>query len=219
MLKSLNRESAGLKRTRPVKVIQFGDGNFMRGFMDWIIDILNEKTDFDGSVLLIRPLRKGKDDNKFEQDGLFHVAQRGLFNGKTVSEMRLITCVNQALNPYLDFDGFLRAAENPELQFIISNTTEAGIAFDASDSDINSVPNSFPGKVTRLLFQRFTFFKKDNTKGLTLIPCELIEKNGEKLREIILQYAQQWNLPSDFKNWIAESNTFCNTLVDRIVPG
>jgi len=219
MLRPLNRETAGLKQTRPVKVIQFGDGNFMRGFMDWIIDILNEKTDFDGSVLLIRPLRKGKDDKKFEQDGLFHVAQRGLLNGKTVSETRLITCVNRALNPYLDFDSFLRTAENSDLQFIISNTTEAGIAFDASDSDINSVPNSFPGKVTRLLFQRFTFFKKDNTKGLSLIPCELIEKNGEKLREIILQYAEVWNLPADFKSWIVESNTFCNTLVDRIVPG
>src|SRR6478609_10689197 len=102
MLQPLNRETAGLKQTRPVKVIQFGDGNFMRGFMDWIIDILNEKTDFDGSVLLIRPLRKGKDAKKFEQDGLYHVAQRGLLNGKTVSETRLITCVNQALNPYLD---------------------------------------------------------------------------------------------------------------------
>ena len=219
MLKKLNRETAKIKQTYPIKVIQFGDGNFIRGFMDWIIDILNEKLDFNGAVQIIRPLRNTKEERKFEQDGLYHVAQRGLLNGKTISETRLITCVTDAINPYSDFEQFLKSAENPDLQFIISNTTEAGIVFDPKDVTVNSTPESFPGKVTVLLYHRFNFFKGDKAKGLTLIPCELIEKNGDALRETILKYISHWNLSGDFKEWITEDNTFCNTLVDRIVPG
>lgn len=219
MLKKLNRETAKIKQTYPLKVLQFGDGNFIRGFMDWFIDILNEKTDFNGAVQIIRPLRNTKEERKFEQDGLYHVAQRGLLNGKTISETRLITCVTNAINPYTDYEQFLKSAENPDLQFIISNTTEAGIIFDSKDVTINSTPESFPGKVTVLLYQRFNFFKGDKAKGLTLIPCELIEKNGDTLRETILKYIDYWNLSGDFKEWVTEDNTFCNTLVDRIVPG
>ena len=158
MLKKLNRETAKIKQTYPLKVLQFGDGNFIRGFMDWIIDILNEKTDFNGAVQIIRPLRNTKEVREFEQGGLYHVAQRGLLNGKTISETRLITCVTDAINPYSDFEQFLKSAENPDLQFIISNTTEAGIIFDPKDVTVNSAPESFPGKVTVLLYHRFNFF-------------------------------------------------------------
>ena len=219
MLKKLNREAAGIKQNFPIKVLQFGDGNFMRGFMDWMIDILNERTGFNGSVQIVRPLRKGKEEKKFEQDGLYHVALRGFQNGKTVSETRLITCVTKVINPYANFQQFLKVSENPELQFITSNTTEAGIVFNQNDSSHDILPESFPGKVTALLYHRFNFFKKDQNKGLILIPCELIEKNGDQLRNNILQYITHWRLPNDFREWIVKHNTFCNTLVDRIVPG
>ena len=219
MLQKLNRETAGINQTYPIKVLQFGDGNFMRGFMDWIIDILNEKTDFNGAVQLIRPLRNNKEVKHLEQDGLYHVAQRGLLNRKTISETRLITCVTGVINPYSDFALFLKSAENPDLQFILSNTTEAGITFNSNDKSIYSIPESFPGKVTLLLYHRFNFFKKESQKGLIFIPSELIEKNGDALRSVILQYASSWNLPDDFRDWVITHNTFCNTLVDRIVPG
>lgn len=219
MLQKLNRETAGIKQNYPVKVLQFGDGNFMRGFMDWMIDILNEKTAFNGAVQIIRPLRNTKEERKFEQDGLYHVAQRGLLNGQTISETRLITCVTGVINPYSDFALFLKSAENSYLQFILSNTTEAGITFNSNDKSIYSIPESFPGKVTLLLHHRFNFFKKDSQQGLIFIPTELIEKNGDALRAVILQYIAYWNLPDDFKDWIITNNTFCNTLVDRIVPG
>ena len=219
MLKQLNRDTAGIKQNYPVKVLQFGDGNFLRGFVDWIIDILNEKTDFKGTVQIIRPLRNNNDKKPLEQDGLYHVAQRGLLNEETISETRLITCIAGAIHPYLEFQHFLNAGENPDLQFVFSNTTEAGITFNAQDSSVYSIPASFPGKLTLLLFQRFNFFQKNSTKGLTLIPCELIEKNGDALKTVILQYVKHWNLSDDFKEWILHHNTFCNTLVDRIVPG
>ncbi len=219
MLQKLNRETAGIKQNFQIKVLQFGDGNFMRGFMDWIIDILNEKANFNGAVQIVRPIRNTKEVRKFEQDGLYHVAQRGLLDGNTISETRLITCVTSAINPYSDFALFLKSAENPDLQFILSNTTEAGIAFSSNDSSIYSIPESFPGKVTLLLYQRFNFFNKDVHKGVVFIPCELIENNGDSLRTVILQYIDSWNLPYDFKEWVITCNTFCNTLVDRIVPG
>ena len=219
MLQKLNRETAGIKQTHPVKVLQFGDGNFIRGFIDWIIDILNEKTNFNGAVQIIRPLRNNKEVKYLEQDGLYHVAQRGLLNGKTISETRLITCVKDAIHPYLEFQRFLKSGENPDLQFIFSNTTEAGIVFNPHDTNVYSIPESFPGKLTLLLFHRFNHFNKESTRGLILIPCELIEKNGDTLRAIILQYVSHWNLPDDFKDWILQHNTFCNTLVDRIIPG
>jgi len=219
MLQKLNRETAGINQTYPIKVLQFGDGNFMRGFMDWIIDILNERTNFNGAVQIIRPLRNTKDVRKFEQDGLYHVVERGLLNGKVISNSRLITCVTRAINPYTDFALFLKSAENPDLQIILSNTTEAGITFSTNDKSIYSMPESFPGKATLLLYHRYNFFNKDINKGVVFIPCELIEKNGDSLRAVILQYIDTWNLPNDFKEWVITCNTFCNTLVDRIVPG
>ena len=219
MLKKLNRETAGIKQNYPIKVLQFGDGNFMRGFMDWMVDVMNEKAAFNGAVQIIRPLRKGKEEKQFAQNGLYHVAQRGISNGKTISEIRLITCVTSAINPYADMGLFLQTAENPELQFVFSNTTEAGITFNQNDKSPDILAESFPGKVTQLLYHRFIYFKKVVDKGLVFIPCELIEKNGATLRKLILEYITQWNLPDDFKEWVNQHNTFCDTLVDRIVPG
>ncbi len=219
MLKKLNRKNADITTSRPVKVLQFGEGNFLRAFVDWIIETLNEKTDFNGDVQVVQPINKGMGQMINDQDGLYHVVLNGIKNGKASTETKLITCVQGVINPYDDYQKYLATGENPALQFIISNTTEAGIAFDEKDSTPTSLPDSFPGKVTALLHHRFNHFKGASDKGLIVIPCELIDKNGEKLQQTILQYIDHWKLSSDFKNWIVKSNTFCNTLVDRIVPG
>jgi len=219
MLKKLNRINTGPKLVRPVKVLQFGDGNFLRGFVDWIVDILNEKTDFNGDVQIVRPLRKGSAKKNDDQDGLYHVALMGLQHGKMVSENRLITCIAGVVDPYEDSERFLATAENPDLKFIVSNTTESGIVFNPADQSVDALGESFPAKVTQLLYHRFMTFKGDRGKGLIFLPCELIEKNGEALRTVILKYCEHWNLSPDFTRWINECNTFCNSLVDRIVPG
>ncbi|RNI28290.1 tagaturonate reductase [Rufibacter immobilis] len=218
-MQPLNRTTAQITQTRPTKVVQFGEGNFLRGFVDWIIDILNEKTDFNGAVTVIQPQNKDKYKLLNQQDGLFHVLLEGIQEGRNMQETRLISCVSHALSPYTSYHEYLALGENPDLEFIFSNTTEAGIAFEPSDVTPDTTPVSFPGKLTALLYRRFTHFKGAKDKALTIIPCELIEKNGEKLRDIVLQYASLWNLPAPFADWIEQDTIFCNTLVDRIVPG
>jgi tagaturonate reductase len=219
MLKKLNRSTTSLPPLRPTRILQFGEGNFLRAFVDWMVDILNEKTDFNSAVEIIQPIRKGLGEMLNAQDGLYHVLLKGMQHGNVFSEERLITCVSNVINPYEDFKRFLKTAENPDLQFIISNTTEAGISFDETDSDPEKLSESFPGKLTQLLHHRFQYFKGDTSKGLILLPCELIERNGEALKKTVLAYCDLWKLSSAFKNWITEHNIFCNTLVDRIVPG
>lgn len=219
MVKKLNRSTASSAQERPIRILQFGEGNFLRAFVDWMVDILNEKTDFNSAIEIVQPIRKGLAEMLNSQDGLYHVLLKGMQDGKIFSEERLITCVSKVINPYEDFQRFLKCAENPDLKFIVSNTTEAGISFDDTDQDSTKLAESFPGKVTQLLFHRFKFFNGDIEKGLILLPCELIEKNGDTLRKAILSYCDLWKFPSSFKNWINEQNIFCNTLVDRIVPG
>jgi tagaturonate reductase len=217
-MKALNQKAVPLTK-RPVKVLQFGEGNFLRAFADWMIDILNEKTDFNGNIQIVQPLPSGMIQALNDQDCLYHVVLNGIQQGKTISETRLITSVSSALNPYLNLNDFLNACENPDLQFVISNTTESGIEFNESDTTADVLPASFPGKVTKLLYHRFSYFKGADDKGLYFLPCELIEKNGDNLKRIVLQYADHWKLSTEFKNWILETCVFCNTLVDRIVPG
>ena len=218
-MKLLNRKNADITSDRPVKIIQFGTGNFLRGFIDWAVDILNEKTSFDGDIQIVQPHGKSPATALNEQEGLYHVITRGFQDGKVVEEERLITCVRPAINPYLEYESFLALADNPELRWMISNTTEAGIYFDPHDKQGDSAPVSFPSKLTALLYRRFSVFQGDPSKGLIHLPCELIEQNGQKLKETILQYADVWNLGTAFESWINEHNSFCNTLVDRIVPG
>jgi tagaturonate reductase len=219
MSKELNRRNAGITTTRPVKVLQFGEGNFMRAFVDWIIDILNEQSDFNGDVQVIQPISKGMGEMINKQEGLYHLVLNGIKNGKATTETRLITCLREVLNPYENYHAFLETGENPDLTFIFSNTTEAGIAFNAADTTRDRLPESFPGKITALLYHRFHHFKGATDKGLFIIPCELIDKNGQALRDTIVQFIDLWKLEDAFKNWIINHNTFCNTLVDRIVPG
>ncbi|WP_299820104.1 tagaturonate reductase [uncultured Pontibacter sp.] len=218
-MRTLNRNTAGILMKQPVKVLQFGEGNFLRGFVDWIIDVLNEKTDFNGSVHIVQPLEFGIVHMLEQQEGLYHVLLNGIQGGKETQVTRLISCVEGATNPYKNYSAYLALGENPALEFVISNTTEAGIAFDDADKDFTTIPSSFPGKLTALLYRRYQHFNGAADKGLNIIPCELIEKNGEALKAAVLQYASYWQLPEAFAAWIEEHNTFCNTLVDRIVPG
>jgi len=218
-MKTLNRQNVPQLTERPVKVLQFGEGNFLRGFVDWIIDTLNEKTDFNGDVQLVQPIPNGMGELINKQDGLYHVQLSGIQKGEAKEETKLITCVRGVVNPYADYEAYLKLAKNPDLRFIISNTTEAGISYNPEDDQLNRIASSFPGKLTALLYKRFDTFNGDLSKGFHIIPCELIDKNGDKLKEIIIQYATLWQLPKGFINWINEANTFSNTLVDRIVPG
>lgn len=219
-LKKLNRKSVDTKN-RPIRVLQFGEGNFLRAFADWMIDVLNEKTDFNGDVQAVQPrahsAHKGKLVN--DQDGLYHIVVKGIRQGKSIKETRLITCLREVINAYEDHVRFFEAAKNPDLQFVISNTTEAGICFKDEPYDTNQVAETFPGKLTQWLYHRFTFFNGDPSKGLIHLPCELLEKNGESLKQTIMQYIHHWQLSTEFHDWILKHNTFCNTLVDRIVPG
>jgi tagaturonate reductase len=219
MLKSLNRSTTGLPRRYPVKVLQFGEGNFLRAFADWMIDVMNEKSSFHGSVQLVQPISQGMANTINHQDGLYHVVLNGIRNGKAMSEIRLITCVDSAINPFENFNAFLATAENPDLRFILSNTTEAGIAFSPSDNDPTRLPETFPGKLTLLLHHRFNHFNGAATAGLTIVPCELIDRNGDMLKRAVLQYVDLWSLGSGFREWLTAHTIFCNTLVDRIVPG
>lgn len=218
MLTELNRKTAHAPQNRPVKIVQFGGGNFLRGFADWAIDILNERTGFNGAIDIIQSHTAGTSAVINKQEGLYHVVLQGYEAGRIVRNTRLITSVNRAINPAEDINAFLKCAENPALRFILSNTTETGISFDGQDKDAHQLAKSFPGKLTQLLYHRFTFFNGSDEYKLTLIPCELIEKNGEVLKDIVIQYGRYWNLGNDFEKWITGS-AFCNTLVDRIVPG
>ena len=204
---------------RPEHVIQFGEGNFLRAFVDWIISYMNEKTDFNGSVVVVQPIEHGMIDKLNAQDCLYHVNLQGIENGKEINSYRLIDVISRALNPYSEYDEFLKLAEQPEIRFVISNTTEAGIAFDSSCRLYDAPASSYPAKLLQLLWRRYNFFSGDESKGLIILPCELIFLNGRKLREVILKYIDLWELGDDFRKWFEKSCMVCSTLVDRIVPG
>lgn len=207
------------KKSYREKVLQFGEGNFIRSFVDWIIDNMNKTVNFNGSVVVIQPRKKDRVKVLNEQEGLFTLYLNGIKNGKAISEHSIINSLSRGINTYSDYDEFLKVAENPDLRFITSNTTEAGIIYEEKDRLEDRPQISFPGKLTAFLYHRYQIFGGNMEKGFIFLPCELIEKNGEKLKEIILKLAKLWNLEEGFIKWINEANTFCNTLVDRIVPG
>lgn len=217
-MKDLNKETA-VKKVRPERIIQFGEGNFLRAFVDWIVYNMNEKTDFNGSVVVVQPIEKGMIDMLNGQDCLYHVNLQGLDNGEVVNTLTLIDVISRALNPYTEHEAFLKLAEQPEMRFVISNTTEAGITFDPSCKLTDAPASSYPGKLTQLLYHRFTTFNGDKTKGFIIFPCELIFLNGHKLKETIYQYIEYWDLGEEFKAWFTEACGVYATLVDRIVPG
>lgn len=203
----------------PEKIIQFGEGNFLRAFVDWIIDQLNEKTAFNSGVTIVRPINTHQ-PKLDEQDGLYTTLIRGINEqGQAVANSRIIYCVNREITAYQDYEQLMKCAQNPELTLIFSNTTEAGIVFNSQDKLSDHPPVSFPAKLTQFLYHRYEYFQGQADKGLIIIPCELIDYNGEKLQTIIIDYAKLWQLDSQFIHWLTHHNTFCSTLVDRIVTG
>lgn len=217
-MRELNRQTAG-KRIYPERIIQFGEGNFLRAFVDWIIQKMNDQVEFNSSVVVVQPIEHGMVDRLQAQDCLYHVNLQGLDKGKKVDSLTRIDVISRALNPYTEFDVFLKLAEQPEVRFVVSNTTEAGIAFDPACRLEDRPAASYPGKLTQLLYHRYLTFQGDRSKGWIIFPCELIFLNGHKLKETIEQYIDLWKLGADFKAWFAEACTVCATLVDRIVPG
>lgn len=196
-------------------VIQFGTGNFLRGFADYFIDKLNKDGLYDGKIVIVSPTDSKQVGVINSQNGRYNLYLRGIENGAETCERTEIKSVSRAVNPYSDFDGYLELAENPDFRFIISNTTEAGIAFSADDKFDERPAKSFPAKLTQLLYKRY----KAGLNGFVIFACELIDDNGAKLKEFVLKYAELWDLEQGFIKWITDENTFCNTLVDRIVTG
>ena len=218
-MERLSRKTAPGAKTYTEKVIQFGEGNFLRAFIEWIIWKTNQKTDFDASVVIVQPIDRGMVDMLNEQDCLYHLNLQGLDKGQPVDSVDMIDVVSRGINPYRDFEEYMKLAEQPQMRFIISNTTEAGIAFDP-DCKLSDKPAlSYPGKLTQLLYHRFEYFKGDLSKGFIIFPCELIFENGKHLKECIRQYIDLWNLGEDFRNWFENACGVYSTLVDRIVPG
>ncbi len=216
----LNRENSGLTEKLPIKFLQFGEGNFLRAFVDYLIDKMNKEADFNAGVAVIQPTQGGLVDMLEEQNNLYTLFIRGVKKGEIVDDQRVISAIQRSLSPYTHYQEYLDLAKGEDLEFILSNTTEAGIAFDESETTLEAGPHkNFPAKVTAFLYERFKHFQGAEDKGLHIIPCELIENNGLTLKKYILQYAQLWNLEEGFANWVENSNSFHNTLVDRIVPG
>ena len=201
------------------RVIQFGEGGFLRAFCDWMIDMANEKAGMDAGVVIVQPIERGMVSMLNEQDGLYTLILRGQVDGKPSKDERIIQSVKRGLSPYEDFEGYLALAHNPDMRIIISNTTEAGIVYTGKDSFDDKPQASYPGKLTRLLYERFTAFGGKKGTGFILLPCELIDYNGRNLEERCLKTAEQWGLSEAFKTWLKEENVFCSTLVDRIVTG
>lgn len=208
--------------TKPLteKVVQFGEGNFLRAFVDMMFDKLNESGKFDGGITLFTPIAFGP-ITKFinEQEGLYTLLARGMENGEPVCDKRLITSVNRCINPYEEFDKYCECAKNPELKYVVSNTTEAGITYAKEDKAEGKPQEKFPAKVTAFLYLRYKEFNGAADKGLTFLACELIDDNGQMLEKYVLQYAEDWGLEKEFTDWVKSSCEFCSTLVDRIVTG
>ena len=217
-MKQLNRTTASANQY-PTKVIQFGEGNFLRAFVDWIIWNTNQKTDFNAGVVVVQPIEKGMIDMLNTQDGLYHVNLQGIDKGEAVDSIQMIDVINGGVNPYTQNAEYMALAEDPNIRFVISNTTEAGIAFDPSCKLEDRPASSYPGKLTQLLYHRYNHFNGDKSKGFIILPCELIFLNGKELKKCIYQYIDLWNLGEGFKTWFEEACGVYCTLVDRIVPG
>jgi len=208
-----------MKTSRPVKVLQFGEGNFLRAFADCFIDIINEKTDFDGGIAIVKPISRGTLEKFHQQDCNYTVVLRGMTDGKIVDQRRKVTSVETVMCPYEEYEKYISYAECESLRFIISNTTEAGIVYSETDTVDMTPPESYPGKLTQFLYRRYCHFNGAPEKGLIMLPVELIEVNGDVLKDCVYKLAKRWQLPSGFTTWLDESCIFANTLVDRIVSG
>lgn len=200
-----------MKVARPERVIQFGEGGFLRGFVDWMLHKINATSDFNGSVVVVQPIKEGMCDMLTAQDCVYtHIVR-----GSEGYETERIDVISRCVKPYDDFAAYLALAENPDFRFIVSNTTESGIVFSPDDKITDAPPASFPAKLTLLLKRRYEL----GLGGFIFLPCELIDRNGDNLKKCLLQYADLWSLGDGFKAWIESENVFTNTLVDRINTG
>ncbi len=217
-MKNLDRKTVE-NTLYPVRVIQFGEGNFMRAFVDWIIFRMNKQLDFNTGVAAVQPIAQGLVPMLQKQDCLYTLILKGIEDGKPTRTTTLIDTISTAINPYEEYQRYVDLALDPAVRFVISNTTEAGIAFSDEDKLENCPPCTYPGKLTKLLYERFQKFGGDAEKGLIVIPCELIDRNGDNLLRCVEQYIDLWGLGEAFRKWAREACIWCNTLVDRIVPG
>lgn len=218
-MEKINRSNSGFSNKLPIKIVQFGEGNFLRAFVEYAIQKLNKDADFNAGITVVQPIDKGLVNMINAQDGLYTLFMKGVKKGEEIQEKELITNIVKAIDPYASFQDYLTLAKEEELAFIISNTTEAGIEYIASDLPTMQPPVSFPAKLTVLLYERYKHFSGAADKALTIIPCELINYNSDTLKEIILKYCADWKLEDAFVDWLLNSCSFHNTLVDRIVPG
>lgn len=207
------------KKKLPEIILQFGEGNFLRGFVDWMIDKMNGQGLFNGSVVVVQPIEEGLVEVLNNQDGLYTLYLRGMQDGTIVEQKSIISSISGGINLYTDFESYIRMAGSADLRFVISNTTEAGIAYSPHDKPTDTPPSSYPGKLAVMLYRRFKTFGADPLKGLVIIPCELIDRNGDKLKETVLRLSKEWNYEQEFIHWLETSNYFLNSLVDRIVTG
>lgn len=196
-------------------VMQFGEGGFLRGFVDYFFHKLQEKGLYDGKIVVVQPIEKGMCQMLADQNCEYNLFLRGIDNGEVVNEHTHITSISRALNPYTQYEEYMRLAESPDMRVIVSNTTEAGIEYLGTEKLTDTPPKSYPAKLTQFLYKRFEL----GLKGFILLPCELIDNNGDNLKQCVLQYADLWELGDEFKAWLETDNDFCNTLVDRIVTG
>ena len=199
------------KTHRPEKVIQFGEGGFLRGFVDWMLQKINDNSDFNGSVVVVQPIEMGMCDILSAQDCLYTHIIRGVEG----VESSVIDVISRCVKPYEDFDAYLKLAENPDFRFVVSNTTESGIVFSDEDKITDAPPKTFPAKLTLLLKRRYDL----GLGGFIFLPCELIDRNGDDLKACVLKYAELWKLGDGFRSWVENENVFTNTLVDRINTG
>jgi tagaturonate reductase len=202
----------------PERAVQFGTGAFLRGFVEFFIDSANRAGSFDGRIVAVGSTGSGRDDVVNDQQGLYTLVTEGIENGRPVREFRLISSLSRALSANAEWGEVLQLARNPEIALVFSNTTEVGIVLDPDD-ELADPPRSFPGKLTAFLYERARTFGYSAESGLDIVPCELVERNGDKLRTIVEELGTRWNLGDSFHRWLNANVVFCNTLVDRIVPG
>lgn len=196
-------------------IIQFGEGGFLRSFVDVFIHKMNEQGLYDGKAVVVQPIAKGLIPVINEQKGVYHQYLRGIENGEVINQCIRVTSISRGVNPYTDYEEYLKLAHNPDMRIIISNTTEAGIEYLGTESLEDAPPKSFPAKLTALLYERF----KQKLPGFIILSCELIDNNGKELKECVMKYARLWQLPEEFVEWLDKENHFCSTLVDRICTG
>lgn len=201
----------------PERILQFGEGSFLRGFVDWMVDGANEAGVAHDGVVVVQPRPGGRAAELEAQGGCYTVVSRGLVSGRPVTERRLVTAVQRAIDPYREFEAYRACATSPALRFVISNTTEAGLAYAPQPHTPEAAQPTFPGKVCAMLHERFRRLGAGG--GLVFLPCELVDRNGAALREAVVRHAADWGLGADFARWVDRRNVFCDTLVDRIVPG